>query len=365
MTEEHLCGICGSRHRRGLGGTALPRIFGLVPKTNALDVYHAYTRPPQPDEDREERESIHILRGRTLEPMALPHFWAHTGWSGRAAKGLSEHPDFPAFLGHRDFIIFADDKRLWKGEAAPDWMKGTGVGETKAPSKPIVQKVIDEGLRQSELLQAYTYAAVERRSWACMNYFTLEHEAGPTIAIPVELPQDLGQFLLEAGQRFWDEHVVKRVPPDPDEWRLMAREDMPPLPVLGDGERLAVKDHAVVQLAQDALEARDLRKRGNELYDEKVSQLEAALVKLGCKKFDIEGVGRFSIVQKEGGTSFQRKALRLARPLDWDLVRTHLLAQGMPIAEADGKLAEMELDLARFERENDPSQYVYLPRASE
>lgn len=357
MTEGTLCRICGEVHQRGLGGTAMGRIFGLVPKTNALDVFHALTRPQQDDNE----QTIDTMRGHALEDMAREHFWARTGWRGRATRAVSTHPDFPAFQCHTDFMIFADPDRSWDGKPAPEWMRGPGVGETKAPRSSTVQRILDEGLRQSELLQAYTYAAVNRREWACMNYFTWEHEAGPCIPIPIQVKQDMATFLLENGQRFWDEHIVPRVPPDPTEWELLAREGMPPLPDLS-GDRITVDDADVTALAREVLDARDLKARGEELYRAKTAVLLERLTALGHQRVEVTDVGNFSVITKQGTVTFSRDSLATARPLDWDLVRAYLIRHYADAVEADRLLEDMVLDLRRFERRGDPSRYLLPPR---
>jgi hypothetical protein len=374
-----LCRICGKVHPRGLGGTAMARIFGLVPKTNALDVYHALTRPQRGEDDE---QTIDTMRGHMLEDMAREHFWARTGWKGRATRDVSTHPDYPAFQCHTDYQIFADAERAWEGEPAPEWMRGPGVGETKAPRSSTVQRILDEGMRQSELLQGYTYGAVNRRSWVCMNYFTLEHEAGPCIPVPIKVEPDMASFLLEAGQRFWDEHVVPRVPPDPTEWELLAKEGMPPLPELM-GDLVTIDDEETVVLAREVMEARDLRKRGEELYRAKTSAMLGHMVALGHQRASVGDVGTFSVVTKAGVVSFQKTSLTIARPLDWDLVRSALVGWGVIrqdgtvlmngediteyeiVQDADEFLAELELDLTRFERSGDPSRYLYVPRSKE
>ena len=360
MTEATLCGICGDVHPRGLGGTAMARIFGLVPKTNALDIYHALTRPQQHDDE----QSIDLMRGKALEDMARDHFWARTGWTGRATRNVSTHPQYPAFQCHTDFMIFADADRAWGGKPAPEWMRGIGVGETKAPRSSTVQRILDEGMRQSELLQAYTYGAVNQREWACMNYFTLEHEAGPCIPVPIQVKPDMAAFLLENGQRFWDEHIVPRVPPDPTEWELLAKEGMPPLPDLL-GELVIIEDEAAVELAREVTKARDLKKRGEELYKAKTREMLDHLVALGYQRAAVGDVGNFSVVTKAGVVTFQKDSLALARPLDWDLARAFLLEMGTDEPVVEGLLAGMELDLTRFERRGDPSRYLYVPRSKE
>jgi len=362
-----ICRICGEEHPRGIGGTMMAQIFGLIPKRNALDAFHSLTRPQQDDDE----QTIDTMRGKALEDMARDHFWARTGWKGRATRGVVTHPDYPAFQCHTDFEIFADPGRTWEGLPAPDWMLGAGVGETKAPRSSTVQRILNEGMRQSELLQAYTYGAVRRRTWACMNYFTWEHEVGPCIPIPIQVKADMAGFLLENGQRFWDEHVVPRVPPDPTEWELLAKEGMPPLPELM-GDLMTIDDEATVALAREVTEARDLKKRGEELYRAKTAAMLEAMTALGYRRAAVGDVGNFSVVTKEGVLTFQKESLAIARPLDWDLVRAYLMSKQLfaktkeeAEAAVDALLASMELDLTRFGRRGDPSRYLYVPRSKE
>ena len=101
MTDVQMtdCRICGTTHPRGLGATAMPRILGLVPKTNALDVYHWYTRPSP--EGWWEDETIDQKRGHILEPLAAAEYRHQADREVEKSEGPTTHPDYPAFLGYR------------------------------------------------------------------------------------------------------------------------------------------------------------------------------------------------------------------------------------------------------------------------
>lgn len=355
MSELMQCRICGKEHPRGIGATLMPRILGLVPKTNALDVYHRLTRPQPDPDDTETEESIDTLRGHRLERDAATDYWRLTGRKGRKVGGVTSHPDFPAFQVHLDYQVFSDDSR------DPD-MVGPGNLELKAPRASRFDRILNHGLFQSELVQTWTQSAVSRWTWGSLAFYNLEHNRGPLFWIDQVLDPKMGTFLLEAGQRFWDEHVVKRVPPDPTEWELFAKADAPKLIELA-GEVVLVEDEGVVRLAEEFIEARDLREQAAGLYEKAAAAMLEAQKRLGVKRVQVPSIaGKFTVVQNAGRVSFQKDALALARPIDWDLARDFLLNMGVPEDEINEVLEGMALDLGRFERQGEPSEYVLPPR---
>lgn len=351
--------------QEGMGGSDMPRILGLVPKTNSLDIYHEKTRPLR-DEDLEE-ENIHQMRGHRFEPMAREQFWARTGWKGRDRKTIVTHPDYPAFRCNLDFDIFKDTDREWLGEPAPEWMLGTGVGETKCPISYIYGKVIENGLRQPEMVQAQTYAAVARRAWACLNYFNMEHKDGPTRVIPQQADPAMGKFLLEAGQRFWDEHVVPRIPPDPSEWELLAREDAPVLLEMS-GELQVIEDEKLEGMGARVLDLKDIKKETEVAYEEFRDAMEAAVEATGHRRIQLPKLSgsRFTIVQSDGRESFSRARLEGHRPIDRDKfekwVQDHTMYTREEMALA---MPGLELDLSRFVSRGDPSQHLRPTRGKD
>lgn len=354
MTETIDCPVCGKTHRRGLGGTAMARIFGLVPKTNALDVYHELTRPRPPDLEDDD-ENIHRIRGHDLEPVAATRYAIATERTVEEVDNPVYHEDYPAFVCHLDRRIAKDRKREKE-------KRGTGVLEIKNPMREKFGRVLDYGLFQSESIQNMTYGAVVGDAWGSIAWHNLEHPKGPLHYADLVYDPRMLRFLLEAGQRFWDEHVVARVPPDPSEWELLAREDAPKLEKV-EGELLVLDDEVAEKLAADFVEARDLRTKANDLYDERAAEMLEWMHANELRRAEVPEVGKFSVVQSDGRDTFSRKSLELALPLDWDLVRARLLALGVDEDKVSDEMLGMLLDLSRFMKRGDPFEYVLPPRA--
>lgn len=344
------CRICGKRHPQGIGASQMPTILGLRPKRNALDVYHELTRPARPDDDGPPTIDQH--RGHRLEPLAAEDYWERTGRRGRKSGGATTHPGYPAFQVHIDFDVFADDS------VDDPVRRRSGIMEAKAPRSNRFRRLVDHGLYQSELVQLYTQCAVARRAWGDLAFYCLEHGDGPLLIIEQTLDPAMGDFLLGIGQRFFDEHVVPRIPPDPSEWELLAREDAPALVELS-GALTVVEDDEIRALGEAMLEARSLRTQGEGLYETEAERMEKWMEGAGLRRIQIPGTGKFTLVQLQGRASFDEQALAGSRPLSWDLVRERLIStEGLSEDDADAALVELELDLDAFRRRGDPSQHV-------
>lgn len=363
---EGLCPICGQDHRRGIGGTMMGMILGLVEwngvRYNALDAYHRLTRDLwDPGID-----SIHQWRGNFLEPHIAEWYEEETGrpvfefeefpgdrpegWN----EGWAEHPDFPAFVVHPDRLV---------GE------EGRKVLEIKAPSRAVFQRVYEEGLRKSEVVQIATYESVLRLTEGAFAFGSTEHEAGPLLQFDLPLDEGLGEFLLEVGQRFYDEHVEPRIPPDPDEWLLLPD---PFYEILDRPGEVEVVDPAEVpefaDLAREGLEAKDLKKKAEENYDATKTKLQALIERdYEGDKILLPGVARLTIVRSEGRSSFSKKALEGHRPIDRDKLFRMIREEGVDrlrdatTPEAlDEVLDDLALDLGAFDRQGNPFSYILV-----
>lgn len=342
--------------QRGMGGTDIPGILQLYPKRNALDVYHEKTRPVREDD----QASVDLLRGLSLEEMARDHYWAKTGRRGRNIRGVTTHPDYPAFNCHVDFEIFADSDR------EKEWTRGTGVGETKCPRAFVLRKVVDHGQRESELVQGLTYCAVSRRSWCGFNYFSLEWDDGtgsPTLPVDVQADPELGKQLLEIGQRFWDEHVVPRKPPNPADWKPIGQRVVEEVRE-STGDLFTLVDAEAIELSREIAEARSLFKRTGtsveELQDRMLAYVEAESPsdRVVCP----EG-HKHTIVRLAGRRTLQRDSIALHRAIDRDQMRSYLIGEGGRTEletsdQVDALIDSMELDLDRFMRVGEPSKHI-------
>lgn len=346
-TAVETCRICEREHRQGIGGTDMAAILGLTPYRNALDVFHNHTRPDQYLD--EEEESIDLLRGRELERKIASWYYNETGDRGRAwPGGFVTHPDYPAFVCHPDQELFSNESH------------GPGVLEIKAPRASVFSRVYERGLRQSEVVQLQLYAAVTRRPYVAFAYGNLEHSAGPVLPIQAEADEGLGQFLLDVGQRFWDECVVPRIPPDPDEWKLIADPDAPDFTPT-EGERVDVDDADGAERARLLLDAQRVKKDAEDLVKMRKQALDEWFEEHPENdRVRFPGVARVTLVKNQGRVTFSRDALEGHRPIDRDKLY-HWLKTGVALVDPEDHeeiLASLELDLSEFERQGGGYKYV-------
>lgn len=329
--------------QQGIGGSDIPAILGLSSWANALDIYYSKTRPITDEEI--DSDTIHTLRGHTYEPVALAHYWRKTGRRGRKSGSPVSHPDFPNVVVRPDFDIFADKQR------------GSGVGEIKSPIAPVFRRVYEEGLRESEIIQLQVNIAAARRDWGSFCYFNMEDANGPVLVVDQDADMPLGRYLLERAQRFWDEHVVPRVPPDIDAWRLRPDEGLEIAKLEGSVRLLEGHEElgALVtrSLGLKAVES-DARATRREIDEDILTRMRA----LGVQKAVVPDAGRVTVVTKAGRKSFDRRLLEKSRPLDRDKVRALLAESGN--SELEPLLVSCEADLSVFETTGDPTQYVLI-----
>lgn len=348
----------------GLGGTDAPAILGLHPGRNALDVYHSKTRPILPEDASEDEKSVDIRRGNGLEDQARAEYWKATGRRGRNVRTPTTHPEFPAFRCHLDFEIFSDSDR-------PERLRGPGVGETKCPRAFVLRKVAENGVRDTELVQGLTYCAVARRDWVGFNLFSWEYDAGPVLPVDVVAFPDLGRYILETGQRFWDEHVVPRVPPDPAEWKTLgqriSKEAIEHAVRTSSGELYVVEEPSFAEEARRLADLKALAKEADASQTAISETLQKWIEENSpSDRIRVPGVGKLTIVRNDGRESFSRKALEGHRPIDRDKL-WKWLAEATPTeidnlnAEgAERLLEELRLDLDGFVRKGEPYSYLLV-----
>lgn len=374
------------RRQFGIGGSDMPVILGLstfVPQgrsnpLNCLDVYFSKTRPIR-EEDIED-DNIHQMRGHAFEEMALAHYIAKTERDCVRVSEPTSHPDYPNVIVSRDFQIEPDESR-------EEGKRGRGTGETKSPISKVFGKVIESGLRQSELIQLQTNIAASQDEWGSFCYFNMEHNSGPVIAVDQLANPDMGEFLLKNGQRFWDEHVVPRIPPIPSEWKLLEGEAAPII-VDMSGELQIIEDDIFTATVVRLLDRKDNVKKAKEQFEETKQEVFQYLTEFPCPECGPDEVGlqvecercdgtgliglgkaqipelaRLTVVTKKGQTSRNWAQLQDSLPLDRDKVERWLREWDSRFGgewEADlGRLLfECIIDLSVFETVGNPTQYL-------
>ena len=178
--------------RQGIGGSDAAAIVGLDRYKSAFDVYadKIGLKEEQPDNEA-------MRQGRDLEDYVAQRFMEATGKKVRRRNAMLQHPEYP-------FMIANIDR----------WVVGENAGlECKTTSVLNRAKFSQGEFPPNYYVQCVHYMAVtgaERWYLAVLvlnkafHVFTIERDEAEIEA------------LIEAEKHFWENHVLKQIPPTPD-----------------------------------------------------------------------------------------------------------------------------------------------------
>lgn len=193
LTEEQL-----KLRKQGIGGSEIAAIVGLNPFSGPLEVYLAKT------EGRAFEGNFHTERGTFLEDGAA-RWWAHRNGATMREVGTIQHPDAP--------IVMCTPDRLAK---LPD---GSELDvSVKVPSRRSEEHWGENGT--DDVPEQY----LVQLQWELFILAKLEGITRGVIvapfddlaAYPVAADLELQGMLVSAAEKFWMDHVEKRVPPPVD-----------------------------------------------------------------------------------------------------------------------------------------------------
>jgi len=178
--------------RQGIGGSDAAAIVGLDRYRSAFDVYAEKIglKPEQPDNEA-------MRQGRDLEQYVAERFMEATGKKVRRRNAMLQHPEYPFMIANID--------RWVVGENAGLECKTTSVlnrakfSQGEFPPNYYVQCVHYMAVTGAE----HWYLAVLVLNKA-FHVFTIERDEAEIEA------------LIEAEKHFWENHVLKQIPPTPD-----------------------------------------------------------------------------------------------------------------------------------------------------
>jgi putative phage-type endonuclease len=179
--------------RKGIGGSDIPAILGLDPYKSPLEVYLEKRGELPPKGDNK-----HTKRGEILEPVIADLFAEETGLKLRRSRFSHEHPKYPWMRANIDRMILSIDDR------------GPGILEIKAPSIHAAD-LWQAGPPDTAFVQAQHYMEVMGWTWGYIAAWL-----GATDLVYYEIARDeaLVQAIIEAEDVFWNQHVLKGVPPE-------------------------------------------------------------------------------------------------------------------------------------------------------
>mgnify|MGYP000868789842 CR=1 FL=1 len=178
--------------KKGIGGSDSAAIVGLDRYKSAFDVYADKLGLKQEQEDNEA-----MRQGRDLEQYVAERFMEATGKKVRRRNAILQHPEYP--------FMIADIDR---------WIVGENAGlECKTTSILNRAKFSQGEFPPNYYVQCMHYMAVtgaERWYLAVLVLNNAFH------VFTIERDENEIQALIQAEKQFWEEHVLKQIPPVPD-----------------------------------------------------------------------------------------------------------------------------------------------------
>jgi len=178
--------------KNGIGGSDASAIVGLDRYRSPFDVYadKLGLRPEIPDNEA-------MRQGRDLEQYVAERFMEATGKKVRRRNAMLQHPEYP--------FMIADIDRWVVGENAGLECKTTSIlnranfAQGEYPPNYYVQCVHYMAVTGAE--RWYLAVLVLNKAF---HVFTIERDEAEINA------------LIEAEKHFWENHVLKQIPPTPD-----------------------------------------------------------------------------------------------------------------------------------------------------
>lgn len=239
--------------RQGIGSSDAAAVAGLNPWRSPLAVYL-----DKIGQSEEEEENLRMWLGREMEPIVAKRFAIETGIKVRRRNAILQHPDYPWMLANID--------RELVGERAILECKTTGFFNR--------EKWIDDETPDEYAIQVYHQLAVTGYNY---GYIAVLIDNQEFVYKRIERDEDIIQNLIAIEQRFWEEHIVPRVPPSPIGY---ASDDTALLTMYPEAEDIEVElPVSLATLVDQYQRAHADEKDAKQRKDRAAQQIKAALGK--------------------------------------------------------------------------------------
>lgn len=178
--------------KQGIGGSDVSAIAGLNKWRSPIQVYMDKLGELEETEMNEK-----MYWGTRLEDLVADEFSKRTGLKVRRRNAILRHPEYQFMLANLDRMIVGKNELL-ECKTAGEYAKGEWEGEdVPAPY----------------LLQIQHYMAVTGAD-AC--WIAVLIGGSNFIYKRIERDEELIQYLIDIEKNFWENHVLKRIPPELD-----------------------------------------------------------------------------------------------------------------------------------------------------
>jgi putative phage-type endonuclease len=178
--------------RKGLGGSDAAAIVGLDRYRSAFDVYadKIGLKEEQPDNEA-------MRQGRDLENYVAQRFMEATGKKVRRRNAILQHPEYP-------FMTANIDRRVVRENAGLECKTTSILNKTKFAQGEFPANHYVQCMHYMAVTGAERWYLAELVLNKGFYVFTIERDE-------TEI-----QALIEAEKDFWENHVLKQIPPAPD-----------------------------------------------------------------------------------------------------------------------------------------------------
>lgn len=261
--------------RQGIGGSDIAAIIGVSQFKTALDVYLSKTT------DQPEQQGEHLYWGHALENPIIDRFVRDTGANVIRQPEMRRHPDYEWAIANADALITNSDTieaileiKTSSAFKSREW----GADDTdEVPIEYIAQ--VQWYMWIYNLQEAYIAALIGG------NQYRQYH---------ITRDDELIAMLAEKAQAFWQNHVIPRIPPNPQDG--------------ADAQKLYPSDNGdTAEADSDTLtayaELRELKAQEKELKAQIAAKEDLLKIKIGS----------YSAMQTNGNTLFTWKAQSSSR----------------------------------------------------
>jgi len=296
-----------AERRSYLGASEMAAVLGVDEHKTALDVYNEKLGLVPLFEGNNQTK-----RGEKLENVAAQEYMEATGRKLQRRRVELVHPKYDFIRGHIDRRVVGDKRPV----------------EFKCPSRGMFYKMKREGLPMSQIVQMQSYLWLDRSSVGDFGIFC--SDVWEILPFEVEAQPELFEKIEHAAVFFWEEYVLKQVPPP------TTKQDAPAIEFAKiPGEVIYREDPEFTEAAQLFREAKQLEKDSELLIELAKQKVKDAV---GHKLGKYSGGGMRLAYYQQARTSFDKKGLAAAYP---------------------------QIDLSQFEKRGDPFDVLKPIFASE
>lgn len=318
---------------RFLGASDMAAVLGVDPYKTALQLYEEKVGLVLPFTG-----NAHTRRGIKFEALAATEFTESTGKQLRRITRRFAHDVYPFVTGKIDRLVVGED----------------ALAEIKCPSLGMFHKIKRTGLHEGYIVQMNTYLGLTRRAMGYWVIFCADQME--LVVFPVEFDAQLYNSTIDRAASFWLNYVQPRVAPpavEPDAVRLEIQRAEGAVP------RIDLSENGQFCSAAAMLrEAKQLKAEAEVLEE---SAREEVMQFMDGPGVYVGGAVRLSYTFSKGRSSFDRKALAGAKPLDRIATSAKVLQLCDGVAAlAIEALRGCDLDLAAFETRGEPYPVLRL-----